>query len=155
MRGVELDEIDRQILELLRRDARRTVADIARRVSLSAAPVKRRIDRLEAIGVITGYTVVVDDAKLGRHLEAFVELKFAGNASVDEISSSVDSLTEVRALFMTAGDPDALVWLSVEDLSDLRRIVNHLRRHPRVTGTKTLMVLDTWTPSRPPHERPA
>ncbi|MCW2952976.1 MAG: Lrp/AsnC family transcriptional regulator [Conexibacter sp.] len=151
MRGIELDEIDRQILDLLRADARRTVADIARRVSLSAAPVRRRIDRLEAIGVITGYTVVVDDAKLGLHLAAFVELKFAGNASIEEISSVLDTLSEVRALFMTAGDPDALVWLSVEDLSDLRRIVSHLRRSKQVTGTKTLMVLDTWAPSRPPH----
>jgi Lrp/AsnC family leucine-responsive transcriptional regulator len=98
--------------------------------------------------VITGYTVVIDEAKLGRHLEAFVELKFAGNASIDEISASVERLSQVRALFMTAGDPDALVWLSVEDLSELKRNIDDLRRSKLITGTKTLMVLDTWTPSR-------
>lgn len=143
----DLDDIDRQILDLLRADARRTVADIAQRVSLSAAPVKRRIDRLEALGVITGYTVVVDDAKLGARLEAFTELSFAGNASLEEISATVTRLPEVRTLFMTAGDPDALVWLSVTDLVDLKRIVDTLRRSKSVTGTKTLMVLDSW--SRP------
>ena len=143
----DLDDIDRQILDLLRADARRTVADIAQRVSLSAAPVKRRIDRLEALGVITGYTVVVDDAKLGARLEAFTELRFAGTASLEEISATVTRLPEVRTLFMTAGDPDALVWLSVTDLADLKRIVDTLRRSKSVTGTKTLMVLDSW--SRP------
>jgi Lrp/AsnC family transcriptional regulator, leucine-responsive regulatory protein len=150
MHGTELDDVDRRILDLLREDARRTVTDIARRVSLSAAPVKRRIDRLEEIGVIAGYTVVLDEAKLGRHIDAFVELKFAGHASVEEISATVESLSQVRALFMTAGDPDALVWLSVEDLSELKRSVNQLRRSQLITGTKTLMVLDTWTPGQLP-----
>jgi DNA-binding Lrp family transcriptional regulator len=68
--------------------------------------------------------------------EAFIELKFAGTASIEEISSSVERLPQVRALFMTAGDPDALVWLGVEDLSHLKRIVNELRRNKRITGTR-------------------
>jgi Lrp/AsnC family leucine-responsive transcriptional regulator len=141
----DLDDIDRRILDLLRENARRTVADIAEHVSLSPAPVRRRIDRLETLGVITGYTVVVDDAKLGQRLEAFTELRFAGNASLEEISSTVSRLPEVRTLFMTAGDPDALVWLSVTDLTDLKRVVDTLRRTRPVIGTKTLMVLDSWT----------
>jgi Lrp/AsnC family leucine-responsive transcriptional regulator len=78
-------------------------------------------------------------------------LKFAGTASIDEVSSSVERLPHVRALFMTAGDPDALVWLGVDDLSHLKRIVNELRRNKRITGTKTLTVLDTWTPSQEPY----
>jgi Lrp/AsnC family leucine-responsive transcriptional regulator len=150
MASHELDEIDWQILDLLRSDARRTVADIAKRVSLSQAPVKRRIDRLEAMGVITGYTVLVDQTKLGQRLEAFTELRFAGNASPDEITATVSRLPEARALFMTAGDPDALVWLQVQDLDDLKRVIDRLRRSEKVTGTKTLMVLDTRTPPERP-----
>lgn len=147
---VEVDETDREILDLLEQDARRTITDIAERVSLSPAPVKRRIQRLERLGVITGYTAVVDRAKLGQPLEAFTELRFAGNTSVDAISSTAAKIPEVRALFMTAGDPDALVWLRAEDVADLRRVIDRLRRSDRVTGTKTLMVLETWTPSKRP-----
>ncbi|MGH2873717.1 MAG: Lrp/AsnC family transcriptional regulator, partial [Solirubrobacteraceae bacterium] len=77
---VNLDETDERIIELLREDARRTLTDIAARVNLSPAPVKRRIDRLEKLGVITGYTVSLDHALMGPSIEAFTELRFAGDA---------------------------------------------------------------------------
>ncbi len=140
-----IDGTDNEILELLREDGRRSFADIAERVSLSAPAVKRRIDRLEQTGVITGYTVEVDWAQLGRPLEAFTELQFAGTTKVDDIAGVGVGLPEVQAVFTTAGDPDALVWIRVKDVDDLKRVVDLLRRSGRVTGTKTLMVLGTWT----------
>jgi Lrp/AsnC family leucine-responsive transcriptional regulator len=141
-----IDGTDLEILELLREDARRTLADIATRVSLSAPAVKRRIDRLERDGVITGYTVSVDHARLGLPLEAFTELRFAGTTKVDDIATVGEGLPEVEAVFTTAGDPDALVWIRVRDVDHLKRVVDLLRRSGRVMGTKTLMVLGTWTP---------
>jgi Lrp/AsnC family leucine-responsive transcriptional regulator len=142
---VPLDEIDRRIIDLLREDARRTIADIATRVSLSPAPVKRRIDRLERVGVIAGYTVLLDHAKIGPSIDAFTELRYAGDADVDEIVTAVTQLPEVREIFTIAGDPDALVRIRVEDVAHLKQVVNRLRRSGRVTGTKTLMVLERWS----------
>ena len=141
----ELDIIDHQILELLSRNARRTMADIAERVSLSPSAVTRRIDRLERDGVISGYTVVVDHAKAGRPLQAFTEVRFSGTADLDEIRAAASTLPEVQAVFATAGDPDALVWLRVPDVERLGHVIEQLRRSGRVTGTKTLIVVDTWT----------
>jgi Lrp/AsnC family transcriptional regulator, leucine-responsive regulatory protein len=143
--GSDLDATDLEIIELLRRDARRTLADVAERVSLSAPAVKRRVDRLESDGVITGYTVLVDHARLGRPLQAFTELRFAGNLPVDEIAGIADDIPEVQTIFTTAGDPDALAWIRVRDVDDLKRVIDLLRRSGRVTGTKTLMVLGTST----------
>ena len=142
-----LDATDLEIIELLRRDARRTLADDAERVSLSAPAVKRRVDRLESDGVITGYTVLVDHARLGRPLQAFTELRFAGNLPVDEIAGIADDIPEVQTIFTTAGDPDALAWIRVRDVDDLKRVIDLLRRSGRVTGTKTLMVLDASSPN--------
>jgi Lrp/AsnC family leucine-responsive transcriptional regulator len=141
----ELDIIDHQILDLLSRNARRTMADIAERVSLSPSAVTRRIDRLERDGVISGYTVVVDHAKAGRPLQAFTEVRFSGTADLDEIRAAASTLPEVQAVFATAGDPDALVWLRVPDVERLGHVIEQLRRSGRVTGTKTLIVVDTWT----------
>jgi Lrp/AsnC family transcriptional regulator, leucine-responsive regulatory protein len=141
----ELDAIDREIIDLLREDARRTFADIATRVSLSAPAVKRRVDRLERDRVIAGYTVLVDHGKLGQPLQAFTELRFAGNARVDEIAGIAGDIPEVQTIFTTAGDPDALAWIRVRDVEDLKRVIDLLRRSGRVTGTKTLMVLGTST----------
>lgn len=139
----DVDATDLEIIELLRRDARRTFADIAERVALSAPAVKRRVDRLERDGFITGYTVRVDHAKLGQPLQAFTELRFAGNATVEEIAGIGGDIPEVQTIFTTAGDPDALAWIRVRDVEDLKRVIDLLRRSGRVTGTKTLMVLGT------------
>ncbi len=144
-RGPQLDGTDHEIIELLEENGRRTIADIAKHVSLSAPAVKRRVDRLEEAGVITGYTAMVDYAKLGRPLEAFTELRFSGTTRVDDIASVAAGLPEVRAVFTMAGDPDALVWMRVRDVDHLKRVVDRLRRNRKVTGTKTLMVLGTWT----------
>jgi len=141
----ELDATDLEIVELLREDARRTLADVAERVSLSAPAVKRRVDRLERERVITGYTALVDHARLGAPLQAFTELRFAGNLPVDEIAGIADDIPEVQTIFTTAGDPDALAWIRVRDVEDLKRVIDLLRRSGRVTGTKTLMVLGTST----------
>lgn len=148
--SADIDETDREIVRLLEEDARRSLADIGRVVSLSAPAVKRRMQRLEAAGVITGYTITVDHAKLGRPLEAFVQLRFTGATKVDDIATVARGLLEVRAVFTTAGDPDALVWLRVRDVEDLKRIIDRLRRTGKVVGTKTLIVLGTWSPGAPP-----
>ena len=142
----ELDATDLEIVQLLREDARRTLADVGERVSLSAPAVKRRVDRLERDGVIVGYTALVDHALLGRPLQAFTELRFAGNLPVDQIAGIAADIPEVQTLFTTAGDPDALAWIRVRDVEDLKRVIDLLRRSGRVTGTKTLMVLGSSSP---------
>ena len=141
----ELDETDREILELLQRDSRRSFADIAKAVSLSAPAVKRRVSRLEDLGVIRGYTLQLDHAKLGRPLDAFTELRFAGSTSVDAIAAIATEIPEVETVFTIAGDPDALVWIRVRDVAELKRVIDRLRRSGKVTGTKTLMVLSSWS----------
>jgi len=139
----ELDGTDLEIIDLLVREGRRTLADIGKEVSLSAPAVKRRLDRLEEAGVITGYTARVDHAKLGRPIEAFTELRFAGRTKVADIEGIAADLPEVDAVYTTAGDPDALVHMRVRDVADLTRVIDLLRRSGKVTGTKTLMVLGT------------
>lgn len=144
--SANVDGTDLDIVRLLEEDARRSLAEIGRAVGLSAPAVKRRMQRLEAAGVITGYTITVDHAKLGRPLEAFAQLRFTGATKVDDIATIAQGLPEVRAVFTTAGDPDALVWLRVRDVEGLKRIIDRLRRTGKVVGTKTLIVLDTWSP---------
>jgi Lrp/AsnC family transcriptional regulator, leucine-responsive regulatory protein len=143
-----VNDVDRGIIEHLQRNARATFGEIGRQVGLSAPAVKRRVDRLEERGVILGYRVVVDHSKLDRPLEAFTELRFTGDARVDEIAAIGDGIDEVEAVFTMAGDPDALVWLRVRDVHDLKRVVDRLRGTGHVAGTKTMMVLGATTAMR-------
>jgi Lrp/AsnC family leucine-responsive transcriptional regulator len=141
VRRGDFDSIDEQIIELLVQDGRRSASEVGRRVGLSPAAAKRRIDRLERIGVIIGYRAVLDHAKLGSEIEAFTELQFAGSTQVDDIEGAVSGLSEVVEAFTIAGDPDALVRIRVTDLDHLKRVIDRVRRSGKVTGTKTLIVL--------------
>lgn len=146
------DEIDEKIVSLLKRNAKSTLSEIGHHVGLSAPAVKRRIDRLEASKVILGYTVVVDHAKLGRPIEAFAELRFSGTARVDDIAGIADGIDEVEAVFTMAGDPDALAWIRVRDVNDLKRVIDRIRNSGRLIGTKTLMVLGRSTEPASPKD---
>jgi len=144
-----VDGTDLEIIDLLVRDGRRTLADIGAAVSLSAPAIKRRIARLEETGVITGYTAEIDYAKLGRPIEAFTELRFGGSTKVADIAAVARGLPEVDAVYTIAGDPDALVHLRVRDVADLARVIDLLRRSGKVTGTKTLIVLAAESRAEP------
>jgi Lrp/AsnC family leucine-responsive transcriptional regulator len=143
MSTARLDEMDRKILDHLRQDARAPVSLIARSVGLSAAPVTRRIQRLERVGVIRGYVALVDERSSG-DLEAFTEIRLHGDTDTGELFDVIRGLPEVREFFTIAGDPDVLVRIRVRDLDHLQRVVNAMRRTGKVTGTKTLVVLFRW-----------
>ena len=116
-------------------------------VSVSPRRGERRLDRLEQLGTIAGYHAVLDHARLGNEIEAFVELRFAGTTQVDDIEGTVAGMPEVVEAFTTAGDPDALVRVRATDLDHLKRVVDRIRRSGTVTGTKTLIVLGAARPS--------
>jgi DNA-binding Lrp family transcriptional regulator len=141
----DLDAVDRRVLELLVEDARRSASEIGRLVNLSPAAAKRRLDRLERDGYIRGYTAILDHARLGSHLEAFTELRFAPGTQVADIDHAVADLPELVESFTLAGEPDALVRLRVADVDHLKRVIDRVRRGRRggakIIGTKTLIVL--------------
>lgn len=148
-----LDPVDLEILGLLQEDARRTVADIAEHVALSATAVKRRIDRLEAAEVIVGYSARVDYTKLGWGLEAFTELRFTGETRPDEMDRMAAELPEVEAVYTTAGNHDVLALVRATDVDHLRRVIDRLRATRQVISTRTHVVLAShvkagWRPER-------
>ncbi len=140
-----LDATDREILELLRENARRPLREIASAVGLTVAPVQRRIARMEKVGVIERYTVKVNHGRIATGIEAMTELHFADDVDLAKIMEYVAQIPEVEEVLTLAGDPDALVRLRVEGVEDLRRIVSSLRAGAAVTSTKTLVVLEQWT----------
>ncbi len=138
-----IDATDRQIIELLRQDGRMSVAEISRAVSLSPAPVARRIERLEQTGVIRGYTALIDD-HLSGSVEAFTEIRLMGNVETTEVAKILRDLPEIISFYTIAGDPDALVRIRVEDVDHLQRVVNTMRRTGKLTASKTLIVMHSW-----------
>lgn len=149
-KALSMDIVDEQILEILSANARTPVSEIARQVNLSAAPVSRRIDRLERDGIIKGYVAIVDPKHAGQ-LEAFTEIRLNGATDTAELSDIVRDVPEIQQFFTIAGDPDAVVRIRVSDVDHLQRVVNAMRRSGKITGTKTLIVMNSWDRNHLPH----
>ncbi|MCW4353656.1 Lrp/AsnC family transcriptional regulator [Hoyosella sp. YIM 151337] len=138
-----IDSIDQSLLRLLQADGRATYSELAGQVGLSVAATKRRIDRLCANGIITGFTAVVDQAKLGWTVEAFTEVRYVGTTTPDDMLRAMSEIPEVDAAYTIAGDPDMLVKLRARDNSHLQDVIKRLRKG-RATGTKSMIVLGTY-----------
>ncbi len=145
MDSAVLDSTDRRIVDVLLADARCSASEVGRLVGLSPPAARRRIDRLKTIGLIRGYTILLDHQLIGDQIEAFIELRFAPGTQVDEIDTAVTNLPEVIESFTLAGDPDALARVRVRDLNHLKAVVDQIRRGrrggPKVLTTRTMIVL--------------
>ena len=138
-----MDDIDRQIVALLRQDARRSYQSIGQRVSLSAPAVKRRVDRLEADGVIRGYSARVDPGRFGWSTHAHVALFCEGRMSAGEVRDAVFAHPEVAAAYTVAGEASAMLHVRAQDTSHLEQALERIRDHPGVARTQTQIVLST------------
>ena len=138
-----MDATDRVIVALLRENARRSYQDIGRHVHLSAPAVKRRVDRLEADGVILGYTAIVDPPVFGWHAEAFVDLYCEGKMPGEAIKRAVQQESGVVASHTVAGEASAMLHVMAKDTKDLEQTLERIRAADGITRTVTEVVLST------------
>jgi DNA-binding Lrp family transcriptional regulator len=138
-----MDDIDRQIVAALREDARRSFQSIGLRVSLSAPAVKRRVDKLEADGIIRGYAARVDPGRFGWSTHAHVELYCEGRMAALEVREAVERHPEVEAAYTVAGEASAILHVRARDTTHLEETLERIRDHPGITRTQTQIVLST------------
>src|SRR3954453_6291049 len=138
-----IDEIDRQIIALLRDDARRSFQDIGSRVALSAPAGKRRVDRLRRDGVIRGFTTGMEPGPCGWHATAIVELTTEGRFSAADVKAAVSGHPEVAAAYTVAGQASAILVVRAEDTVHLEKVLERLRETPAIIRTRTAVVLST------------
>lgn len=138
-----MDETDREIVALLRENARRSYQDIGQRVHLSAPAIKRRVDRLEEVGVIRGYTAVIDPAAFGWHAEAFVDLYCEGKMPGEAIKRAAEGEPGVVSAHTVAGEASALLHVMARDTKDLEAVLERIRGFDGVSRTVTEVVLST------------
>ncbi|MDZ5460446.1 Lrp/AsnC family transcriptional regulator [Azohydromonas lata] len=137
---MELDAIDRRILQALQRDGRLQNVDLAREVGLSPSPCLRRVRLLEEAGVIERYVAVLSPAKIGKGLSVFARVWLKGQDAdtVDHFTEAVQLLPAVVECHLMAGDCDFLLRVVAADLDDYRQFLkNHLTRIPGVQSVKT------------------
>lgn len=113
-----MDAIDRKILDLLQRDATLSIAEIGERVGLSQTPCWKRIQRLEANGVITKRVALLDPEKIGLGLTVFVSIEAPDHSTawLSRFAELVSGLPEVLEFYRMAGDVDYMLRVLVADM---------------------------------------
>ena len=139
-----LDAYSRRILEELQRDSRQTVQQLADKVGLSSTPCWRRVKELEAIGVVRGYTALVDRAKVGLNLLVVAEINLSRHSEsiVEDFERSVLAVPQIVRCLSTTGQADYLLTIAQPDIESYERFQHQvLFRLPGVTHVRSSIVL--------------
>lgn len=142
----KLDNIDRKIIEMLQKNARVSVKEIAKEVFLSSPAVSARIEHLEKDGVITGYHAQLNPMMLGYHIKAFINLEVEP-ARKKEFYPFIQAIPNVMECNCVTGDYSMLVEVAFQSTVELDHFINELQQFGR---TKTLIVFSTSVEHRNP-----
>ncbi|MGH8892025.1 MAG: Lrp/AsnC family transcriptional regulator [Actinomycetes bacterium] len=138
-----MDDIDRSLIDALRRNARATWTELGRGVGLSGPSVAERVSRLEQAGVLTGYHAAVDHAALGRSVAALVGIHLSDTSDQDAVAVALSRLEEIEDCWFVAGDESFLIKVRVPDVTALEGTLSRLRRIRGTARTRTTVVLST------------
>lgn len=123
-----MDEIDRKLLAILQEDATLSIAQMADRVGLSSTPCWKRIQKLEASGVITRRVALVAPDRVGADLSVFVAIE-AGDHTPDwlqQFADAVAGMPEVMGAYRMAGEVDYMLHVAVGDMAEFDRFYKRL-----------------------------
>ena len=140
-RNGALDARDERLLALLRDDARSPVSALAEAVHLSVTAVRRRLQRLEDVGAIAGYTLK-PSPRAGGPVRAVLEVRLDG-ARCPELVAALEPCPEVRIVMSVAGDVDTLVMLEASSPDAIGTLADRVARLGFVERVSTRMVLAT------------
>ena len=137
-----MDETDRQLLALLRADARASVASLAERLKVSRGTVQNRIDKMRQRGVIQGFTVRTRPDVEAHRVRAVMTISVEGESS-PRVVRALQGFAEVVAVHTTNGRWDLVAELDTDSLAAFSAALDEIRRIPGIAATETSILLAT------------
>ena len=140
-----LDAIDKQLLDLLQKDSKRTNKELSNRLNLSVTAVYERIKKLEKEGVISKYVTLVKKEKVEKTFVAFCHIKLVQHTQdyVIKFEKEVANLVEVLECYHISGDYDYLLKVIVKDMDAFREfMVNKLTSINHIGSTHSMFVIN-------------
>jgi len=133
-----MDDLDRQILDILRRDARTPYTEIAEQVGTSEGTVRNRVERLTEEGIIERFTV---STRTG-NIKAMIEVSVKVNVHTTEISERMAEWDQVDFVWQVSGEEDVVLVVDAADTGAVNRLITRARELEEVENTKTRLILD-------------
>ena len=140
----QFDEFEIRILEILQRDGRKPVSEMAQEIGLSATPCARRFEALQETGIIKGFAARIGRKAVGLAVEVFIQVRLTSHSdgSPEKFIAAVERMDEVSACWTMTGDYDFLLHVLVPSVDDLNDLVMHrLMRIAGVRDVHTQLVL--------------
>ncbi len=134
--------LDERLLTRLRQDARISTSDLARQLDVSRATVQNRMRKLEASGVIEGYTVRLGQAWRDKRIRAHVLVEVEQRRS-PQVTRQLELLDHVVALYVISGNYDLILELEVESTGALSRVLDEIGGMSGVLRTTSSVILET------------
>ncbi len=121
-----MDGYGRKLLEELQSNARLSIAELGRRIGLSATATAERLKQMEEVGIIRGYSVEIDREALGLDVLAFVRMSCSGGQQYHRLIEYVQTLQEVRECHHLTGGDDLLLKVTTTNMADLEALIEAL-----------------------------
>ena len=138
-----MDATDRELLSLLRKDARTSVAILARKLGVARGTVTNRVTKLEDAGIIVGYTVRLRPDAQPHEIRAWMSVAVEGNETRAVIASLLGE-PGVSSLHDTNGRWDLLAELRATNLSELSQVLERIRLIRGISSSETSIHLETY-----------
>ena len=137
----KVDDVDRKIIRLLQEDARKSFNKIAESLGIAVGTAYNRVKNLEDSGILKGYTIMLDSAKLGYGLTALILIEAEGRY-LPEVENGIAKLDEVICIYDITGDYDIAVVARFRNRSTLNNFIKSALKMPHVSRTVTNVVLN-------------
>lgn len=138
-----LDDTDRLLIRELVADGRATLSTLAEKANLSVSAVQSRVRRLEARGVITGYTAKVDPEAFGQLLSAFVAITPLDPSQPDDAPSRLRHIGAIESCHSVAGEESYILFVRVASPRQLEHLLREIRATANV-NTRSIVILHTF-----------
>jgi Lrp/AsnC family leucine-responsive transcriptional regulator len=149
IKQVEIDEIDRHILELLQEDGKITINKIAEKVSeklglkkpKSATAIRARVQKLEEV-LIKKYVALIDCRHLGYREMVMASLRVNSQEPIEKVKTEIEKIDKIKYGYVVTGEYPLFIMAKCLDHEDSMRLIDQLRNLPGVEEVKTQVVLD-------------
>ncbi len=138
-----LDEIDRDILRILQSNARESYREIQDELGISIGTIHNRISKLKKYGVIEGYTLKLNNEKLGYKLTFLIRINCDGKFT-EKILNDLTKIPEVCSIFHTTGEQSAALICRFKESEDVHKFIRDLNQKEYITRTNSNMILKEY-----------
>jgi Lrp/AsnC family leucine-responsive transcriptional regulator len=141
----KLDRIDRMILDILQKNGRIAISELAAQVNLSTTPCSERVKRLERDGIIMGYYARLNPELVDKRLLVFLEIKLSAKSGdvFEQVARDLTDIPEVLECHLISGDFDYLVKARLKEMSAYRKLLgNILKKLPASASSHSYVVME-------------